>query len=137
MVTLTEHVCGECGCVFGMEEGYYQARRRDHRTWYCPNGHPRAFKGESEEEKLRRERNQLKQQIAYKDDRIREERERAEHERRRAIGYKGHATKLAKRAKAGVCPCCKRSFVNVARHMASKHPNFGPPVEHQEGETVQ
>ena len=28
-------------------------------------------------------------------------------------------------AKAGTCPCCNRTFTNLARHMASKHKDVG------------
>jgi hypothetical protein len=24
----------------------------------------------------------------------------------------------------GVCPCCNRTFQNLARHMAGKHPDY-------------
>ena len=67
------------------------------------------MKETSEREKLRRERDQLKQQLAYKDD---------------EIAAKGkQLTRLQKRIHAGVCPCCNRTFTNVARHMKTKHPN--------------
>ena len=101
--------------------------RRNHQKFYCTHGHPQCFaEGESVETALRRERDQLKQRQAYLHDCIKEEREKAEHERRRANGYKGHATKITKRAKAGVCPCCNRSFENLRRHMAGQHPTFTP-----------
>ena len=37
---------------------------------------------------------------------------------------KGQISKLKKRASAGVCPCCNRSFQNLRRHMGNKHPEF-------------
>jgi hypothetical protein len=33
------------------------------------------------------------------------------------------ARKLS-RVSAGVCPCCNRTFQNVARHMKTKHPDI-------------
>jgi hypothetical protein len=33
------------------------------------------------------------------------------------------AKRLARRARQGICPCCHRSFVNVKRHMDTKHPD--------------
>ena len=33
------------------------------------------------------------------------------------------AERKLRRVHNGVCPCCKRSFQNLARHMAAKHPN--------------
>lgn len=47
----------------------------------------------------------------------------AEAVKRSAAAYKGAATRLKNRAKAGVCPCCNRTFQNLARHMASQHPD--------------
>jgi hypothetical protein len=29
------------------------------------------------------------------------------------------------RVSAGVCPCCTRTFQNLAQHMANQHPDFG------------
>lgn len=31
-------------------------------------------------------------------------------------------TRKLSRVQRGVCPCCKRSFSNLARHMEKKHP---------------
>lgn len=54
-------------------------------------------------------------------DRMRDEKEAAE---RRVSAAKGQVTKLKNRTAAGVCPCCTRSFENLKRHMATKHPAF-------------
>src|SRR4249919_1353666 len=119
--------CYKCGEPMWMTRGTQETYYRSKQSFYCPHGHPQCYtEGETEETKLRRERDQLKQRIAYKDDCIRQAEARAEHERRRANGYKGHATKITKRAKAGVCPCCNRSFENLRRHMTTKHPPFTP-----------
>lgn len=32
-------------------------------------------------------------------------------------------TRAKKRAATGTCPCCGRSFVQLRRHMAAKHPD--------------
>ena len=44
--------------------------------------------------------------------------------KRQLTAKKGAITKLNKRIGNGVCPCCNRTFVNVQRHMASKHPEL-------------
>jgi 4-hydroxy-3-methylbut-2-en-1-yl diphosphate synthase IspG/GcpE len=36
---------------------------------------------------------------------------------------------LAKRAKAGVCPCCNRTFSNMAEHMKKQHADFDGKVD--------
>lgn len=123
--------CCNCGIAFAMTADFRNdrlKRKPNDKSFYCPRGHPQHFTGESEETKLRRERDRLKQEQAYLEDRARQAREEAEHERRRANGYKGHAARITKRAKAGVCPCCNRTFVQLARHMATQHPQFTPDV---------
>jgi hypothetical protein len=82
----------------------------------------------SETDNLRRERDLLKQQLAQKDDEIKWQREHRLGAERRVIAAKGQITKLKKRAKAGTCPCCKRTFHNMAEHMKTKHPDFDPKV---------
>lgn len=109
-------VCCSCGIAFGVPSAFERGKRDNKDTFYCPNGHSLSFK-ESPADILRRERDRLKQQLAYKDDRITSlEREKT--------AQKGQITKLKNRASNGVCPCCTRSFTNLRRHMASKHPQF-------------
>ncbi len=129
MAQFVEVACYKCKEPFGVERATHAVLLRTHQNFWCPHGHSQAYiEGESEETKLRRERDRLKQSIAYEQDRTREAREDAEHQRRRANGYKGHAAKITKRAKAGVCPCCNRTFQQLARHMATQHPQFTPDV---------
>jgi len=133
---VTEQCCN-CGVVFAMAKEFHdQCRARpgpNGKSFYCPAGHGQHYQGETEADKLRRERDRLAQRVAQKEDEISmwratadDQRDKAEHERRRANGYKGHAAKITKRAKAGICPCCNRHFVALERHMATKHPTFTP-----------
>lgn len=125
-----EQDCINCGVRFGVPAGFTQHRRNDKRNFYCPNGHSMAYT-QNEADRLRIERDRLKQQIAQKDDEIlaaqrgedwqRRLRESAE---RKAAAARGQVTKLKKRAAAGVCPCCHRQFTDLQRHMAGKHPGF-------------
>lgn len=120
-------VCVECQTPFLMRRDIYQTAmaRREKFTFYCPHGHAQHYiTGESKEDKLRRERDQLTQRLAEWQDAHREERERAEKAARRAAAAKGQITRLKKRAAAGVCPCCNRQFTDLQRHMSSKHPGF-------------
>lgn len=113
--------CCNCGIAYSVPDRWCRERENDHKTFYCPNGHRQYFSGESSEEKLRRRAERAEQQNAMLSD----ERDAAE---RSARAFKGQATKLRNRAKAGVCPCCKRTFGNVARHMKQQHPTFGENV---------
>ena len=126
--------CTGCGIHFGMPDGYLDNRRSDKKNFYCPNGHSMSYT-ESEADCLRRERNRLKQQVAQRDDAIREYIEQRDAAERTASAYKGQVTRLKNRSKAGLCPCCNRHFTNLERHMASKHPNMDPaePLQVIEG----
>jgi hypothetical protein len=133
--------CPTCGILFAWPEDFHRNVRQagKARCWYCPVGHVIQW-DTSEADEIRRERDRLKQQLAQKDDTIRDwiatannQRDRANRERNRANGYKGHATRITKRAKAGICPCCNRHFTQLERHMTSKHPDF-TPIEIEKGE---
>jgi len=119
--------CCNCGTVFAMSDHVHTTalNRREKFQFYCPNGHEQHYVStESEADKLRRERDRLKQDRARLQDEVREANERADTERRRTAAAKGQVTKLKRRAAAGICPCCNRSFTNLQRHMANQHPGF-------------
>lgn len=118
--------CCRCDTSFCLPEPLYDAAKKSADIWfYCPYGHKQHYpEGPSVADKLRQERDLLKQRIAQKDDEIISQRRCRESAERSASAYKGQATRLRKRAKAGVCPCCTRHFDNLQRHIASKHPDF-------------
>lgn len=112
--------CCRCQTQFAMDGTAHKIalERRENFSFCCPHGHSQSYTtGETALEKMRRERNQLKQNQAYLYDRI-------DVEIRRASAYKGHVTKLKNRINAGICPCCNRHFMNLQRHMEGRHPNF-------------
>ena len=108
--------CPDCGCVFGTPSGFIDNRRQDKRAFYCPNGHKLSY-GESTAEKLQRELNQYKQREAMLLDEKRQQIERA-------MKAEKKVKRLSKRASAGTCPCCQRTFSNMAEHMKHRHPEF-------------
>lgn len=123
-MTMADHLnCTNCGISMTLPDGYLNNRRGDGRSFWCPNGHSMSYK-ETEADKLRRERDRLAQQIAQRDDEIRRQRELREEAERRVSAARGQVTRLKKRASAGVCPCCNRTFENLHRHMQTKHPQF-------------
>lgn len=128
--------CVECFVKFGVPVGFTARRREDKRTFFCPNGHPMSYT-QSEADKLRQERDRLKQNTGYLEDQVRRQREMREAAERRASAARGQVTRLKNRAAAGVCPCCNRTFVQLARHMATKHKGFALESTTPIGETVQ
>lgn len=111
------HTCGTCGVVWGMPETFLDARRQDGEWWYCPNGHKWHWSGETVEVRLRRQLEHTKDSLAS----ARAARDQAQASLR---ATKGVVTKMRKRVGNGVCPCCKRTFKDLARHMESQHPTF-------------
>jgi hypothetical protein len=117
--------CITCGVVYTVPLNVYEAHRKSGGYHCCPNGHQQGWPAdESEDTRIRRERDRLKQQLAQKDDEIRQQREYREAAERSACARKGQITKLRNRAAAGVCIHCNRTVSQMARHMATKHPGF-------------
>ena len=124
--------CNGCGIPYGLPKGFLKQRREDHQTWTCPNGCRRHFsEGSSEAEKRAAQAEQeltAARSLAQREARRRADAEdaarRADYQARAA---KGQLTKARKRAAAGVCPWCQRTFQNVARHMAGQHPDYPEP----------
>lgn len=106
---MTHLECCKCGVSFGMTNQLYEGRKRDREAFFCPNGHAQAFV-DSLEEKMRKARDRAIQEQA----RLAEE---------NAIKEK-EILRLKKRSANGVCPCCTRTFTNMARHMKTKHPEI-------------
>lgn len=84
---------------------------------YCCNGHPWWYPGKPEADRLREQLDAVRSDANHQ----RERRQRLE---RRLIAAKGQQTRLRRRIAAGVCPCCKRTFQDLARHMAGQHPAY-------------
>ncbi len=105
--------CCACGIVFAIPAWWEMQLREKHTSFYCPNGHSQSFTGETTAERLRRmldEANRRNTDLA-------QAKMNAEVER-------DSAQRKLKRVKRGVCPCCKRSFIELGRHMKTKHPDF-------------
>lgn len=117
-----------CGIRHAVPRELQDMQQRQHRDGrpqtdiYCPLGHAYEIAGEGEVARLQRE---LEQQRA-RAGRLAAARDQAEASAR---AYKGAATRARKRAAAAVCPCCKRSFVQLRRHMATKHPDYDPAAD--------
>lgn len=123
----TTTCCNEqCGVTFAMDANFYRERLEDGRNFYCPNGHPQHF-AESRQAQLDRairERNQARQERDVAQANERAERARANHEQKCRKAARTTLRKARERIAAGVCPCCTRTFQQLARHMKSKHPHY-------------
>ena len=116
-VDLTSIHCGGCAGTYAINERFRQECHTQGKFWHCPYCDTLWGYGEGE---LARVKRQLEEQRKLKDQE-RLWREKAEHQTR---AVRGVVTKLKKRAANGICPCCKRTFAQLARHMATKHPEY-------------
>ena len=117
VVTMSKFECCKCGVSFAIPQKLEQERRKDHESFYCPNGHGQHFQQETEAEKYKRLLEREQRAAAS----LREAQVAAERAHKRS---QAEIRKLKKRSAAGVCPCCNRTFSQLAQHMASKHKEF-------------
>lgn len=118
-----EGVGGECDepIVFAVAAARLNRLRETGERFYCPSGHGNSY-GNSLAKKLEETERQLRAEKC-ETFRQRQAREVVEIELQRTICQK---ERLRKRVQNGVCPCCNRTFQNLARHMAIKHPEKKP-----------
>lgn len=121
---LTVIHCGKCGGIYALNEKYRSDKAKEGGTWNCPYCQVGwGYSGNSENERLNRENTRLLQ-------RIDQEKARGDSVERKLSAAKGQATKLRRRVGAGVCPCCHRTFKQLAAHMTDKHPEFQKEQPH-------
>lgn len=126
--TLVIEDCCTCHITFGITRAMYNwLQSRTDENFYCPNGHPQHYTGKSDEqiakdEKLRADR--AENQLRYTREQLAASRDVAKAADYRARAYKGQITKARRRVGNGVCPCCQRTFPQLASHMADKHPDY-------------
>jgi hypothetical protein len=122
--TLTIVECPGCHMDFGITPSFEAARRNDHKTFWCPAGCAQSYRSKSEEEKLREQLATSERRRGYAEARTTSLRDQLGATERSLRGHKAAKTRIKNRIAAGVCPCCNRSFQNVARHMAGQHPEY-------------
>jgi hypothetical protein len=103
--------CCVCGIAFAVPARFKQVLQETHRTFYCPNGHGQSYLGQTEVERLR--------------DKLKTQNSELEVRTRALLNAQVAEAKLRKRIAGGVCPCCNRTFQNLARHMSAKHKSLG------------
>lgn len=116
-ISFEEITCGGCGVLWAMTTDFYNKKRSDHTGFSCPNGCNRVFSGETRESKLER-------QLARKQRQLEAEAGRALILEQQNKEVKGNYKRLRVRIQNGVCPCCSRTFENLASHIKTKHPDF-------------
>lgn len=112
--------CYKCGVPTGLPQDHLARLRNNGKSFWCFNGHEQGW-SDTEEKRLKRklaqvesERDQARRDAEFQATQRESERKQAEKDRKR----------IHRRITAGMCPCCRRTFVRLARHIAHKHPDF-------------
>jgi len=117
-VTFDREDCCNCGVTFFVPTDLQQRALKDGRTFYCPNGHGQSY--------TESERDRLKKELTAAQAALQSANKRREWAEQDAKSVRAEHARLKQRAHAGVCPCCHRTFSNVARHMKTKHAEVAP-----------
>jgi hypothetical protein len=129
--TLTVVHCYSCGCAYAIPDSLYRSALRYHGDepggWKlcCPFGHTWWFTGETDEQRLRRQRDNARDEVAATRARLDQTTASLRGTKARAARTTKELRATRQRAAHGVCPAgCNRHFENLDRHMASKHPGY-------------
>lgn len=119
---LKEIECGTCGVIHAIPETMFDTCYKEGGYWHCPNGHRRGYSDGSIYKQLEKE----KKRREWAEQNAKNISEELREKEKSLSAQKGVNTRLKNRAKAGVCPCCNRTFKQLAAHMKNKHPSFDP-----------
>jgi hypothetical protein len=125
-VTIEALTCGTCGIPFGLEAAHHAQMQRTGARFYCPNGHHISY-AENEVATLKKQLAQKNSDMAWWQERAEARFRALVSAERRLRATRGVATKIKRRVGKGVCPCCNRTFRDLARHMEGQHPDFAEP----------
>lgn len=110
-VNYSTEQCWVCGIFFAMPSTLQRKKAEDGSGFYCPNGHHLAYG---------------KSRVQVLEERLAEQMRVSTRETERAVRAEKSLSKITKRINNGVCPCCQRTFKQLARHMKCKHPGYKP-----------
>lgn len=121
-------VCPECAMIFKVPKNFYELRRRDGETFFCPVGHRQHF-GENEITLLKKQLAQALSSKAFHQDRSDHYRVNMIKEQNRSRGLKSALTLTKKRIAKGKCPCCTKTFSDLENHLKEKHAEYLKHIE--------
>jgi hypothetical protein len=119
--------CYTCGIPFGITSELYKRAVTDAiGSVTCPACGKLTCWRESDDQKKIKE---LERKLTWETNEVARQKQQREVAEASLTATRGVVTKMRKRVSVGTCPCCKRNFSQLARHMKTKHPDFGI-VEH-------
>jgi hypothetical protein len=120
--------CYSCGVPFAIPSNLQRKFKDTRESFYCPNGHRQAYLKSTEEELRDKQQKELFQKnleiqrLKRDSDGFQELWQNKIKENKKLTLQK---KRIEKRIMAGVCPCCNRTFQNLAKHMENKHKGSG------------
>ena len=124
-VELTAISCGECGGTYAINERYRAQKQQKGGYWTCPYCKCSwGFGDQSENARLKRELEAERKRTQWAQQEARNQRSRADHAEYRERAQKAAKTRIKNRVANGVCPCCNRTFQDLAAHMKTNHPDY-------------
>lgn len=122
--TMVIETCCNCQMTFAITKDFYDRCQGDSDEWfYCPRGHRQHY-SKGEMQKLRQELKSQQESIEYLRNANSRLHDAVAQKNLEIRAQKAAKTRLKNRVKNGVCPCCNRTFQNLADHMATQHPDF-------------
>ncbi len=120
-IEMRDMQCATCSIQFSMPQQLWQSCYDDGGFFSCPLGHSRGWnkgnKAKQEERAKHEEKLAAQMRVATE-------------QTARAMRAEKELKRLKNRTHAGVCPCCERTFQQLARHIKTKHPELAPvPVK--------
>lgn len=110
--------------LYKHQERQIAAKRLNVMSIFCPLGHKWVQSGKSEAQKLREQLTASEQRMQREQQRHDQTKAELRETENRRRAEKGAKTRIKNRVANGVCPCCKRTFQNLAQHMHQQHPKF-------------
>lgn len=114
-----EHCC-ECGMAFAMTSDFQRRRLSAKDSFYCPAGHSQHYIGMSDKDRAQH----LAGELDMERTRRRDAQKAADYATRARKAVSTRLRKVKQRVGHGVCPCCNRTFKQLADHMATQHPGY-------------
>lgn len=122
-IEMVHETCCNCGVHFGMPSSMNTRLRTSGGSFYCPNGHQQHYT-ETENKRLQKQLEQEKKRREWAESDRDGVRSHSRNLEKSNAALRGVVTRTKNRVGHGVCPCCTRSFQNLRRHMANKHPQY-------------
>lgn len=128
--------CFKCQMAFAVPSASKRRWRESGDEFWCPNGHGQHYV-ETEIQRLQKQLDQERKRREWAESAKESAYQSLEDERKRVAALKGVVTRTKNRIANGVCPCCKRSFQNLKRHIQHQHPDYTDnPQPHPRGSQV-